>query len=111
MIMGPSLLKDDRRAGVAFVRAYIRTLNTYFAGDYKHDPKFVAELSSLLGVPEAQLQQTPSLIWDWEIRAKTIGGIQKAFIAEGALSDSKPLPASKLVDRSLYEQAVGHSND
>ena len=36
-LYGPNLLQRDPDAGVAFLRAYIRTVNTYFAGDYKAD--------------------------------------------------------------------------
>ncbi|GCB46062.1 ABC transporter substrate-binding protein [Streptomyces sp. NL15-2K] len=59
LLYGPSLLNDDVDAGVALLRAYIRTLNTHFAGDYKK-------------------------------------------------MEGDPLPESKTVNRSLYEEAVGH---
>ena len=32
LLFGPKLLSEDPDAGVAFLRAYIRTVNTYFAG-------------------------------------------------------------------------------
>ena len=48
MLFGPNLLTKDPDASVALLRAYIRTVNTYFPGDNKKDPAFVAELARLL---------------------------------------------------------------
>ncbi|WP_327401428.1 ABC transporter substrate-binding protein [Streptomyces sp. NBC_01288] len=107
MLYGPSLLNDDLDAGVALLRAYIRTVNTYFAGDYKADPSFVAYLAKLLKADESVLKSTPSLTMDWEIRAGTTTRLQSAYKAAGVLK-GPALPESKTVDRSLYEEAVGH---
>ncbi|WP_405843953.1 ABC transporter substrate-binding protein [Streptomyces sp. NBC_01518] len=107
MLYGPSLLNDDVDAGVALLRAYIRTVNTYFAGDYKADPSFVAYLARLLKTDETVLKSTPSLTMDWEIRAGTTTRLQSAYKAAG-VSKGAPLPESRTVDRSLYEEAVGH---
>ncbi|WP_405950457.1 ABC transporter substrate-binding protein [Streptomyces prunicolor] len=107
MLYGPSLLNDDVGAGVALLRAYIRTVNTYFAGDYKKDPSFVAYLAKLLKTDEAVLRSTPSLSMDWEIRAGTTTRLQAAYKAAD-VSKGAALPESRTVDRSLYEEAVGH---
>ena len=107
MLYGPSLLNDDVDAGVALLRAYIRTVNTYFAGDYKKDPSFVAYLAKLLKTDEAVLKSTPSLTMDWEIRAGTTTRLQAAYKAAG-VSKGAALPESRTVNRSLYEEAVGH---
>ncbi|MYW67412.1 ABC transporter substrate-binding protein [Streptomyces sp. SID8379] len=107
LLFGPNLLSEDPDAGVAFLRAYIRTVNTYFAGDYKKDPAFVTELASLLKTDKAVLESTPSLRMDWEIRSGTTDRLQEAYKAAG-VSKGEPLPESKTVDRKLYEEAVGH---
>lgn len=107
MLYGRSLLHDDVDAGVALLRAYIRTVNTYFAGDYKNDPTFVTYLAKLLKTDETVLKSTPSLTMDWEIRAGTTTRLQAAYKAAG-VSKGTPLPESRTVDRSLYEEAVGH---
>jgi NitT/TauT family transport system ATP-binding protein len=59
-----ALLTDDVDAGVALMRAYIRTLNTYFASDYKQDASFVTYLAELLKAEEPILRSTPSLVMD-----------------------------------------------
>ena len=76
LLFGPTLLTEDPDAGVAFLRAYIRTVNTYFAGDYKSDPAFVTELAKLMKIDEATLRSTPSMRMDWEIRTGTTDRLQ-----------------------------------
>ncbi|MEU1294248.1 ABC transporter substrate-binding protein [Streptomyces sp. NPDC005840] len=109
LLYGRSLLRDDADAGVALVRAYLRTVNTYFAGAYKADPSFVTYLSHLTKIDERTLRATPSLRMDWEIRAGTTGRLQAAYAAQGATGRADPLPESRTVDRGYYEEAVGHS--
>ncbi|MDR6976721.1 NitT/TauT family transport system substrate-binding protein [Streptomyces sp. 3330] len=110
LLYGPSLLADDVDAGVALLRAYIRTVNTYFAADYKTDAGFVGYLAKLLKIDEAILESTPSLRMDWEIRAGTTDRLQAAYEAQGVTAESaSPLPESRTVNRRLYEEAVGHA--
>jgi NitT/TauT family transport system substrate-binding protein len=107
MLYGPSLLQDDVDAGVALLRAYIRTVNTYFADDYKKDATFVTYLAKILKTDQQILESTPSLRMDWEIRAGTTDRLQSAYVAQG-VTQGEPLPESKTVNRALYEEAVGH---
>jgi NitT/TauT family transport system substrate-binding protein len=107
LLYGPGLLNDDVDAGVALLRAYIRTVNTYFAADYKAEATFVTYLAKLLQTDEAVLSSTPSLRMDWEIRAGTTDRLQAAYTAQGVAA-GEALPESRTVDRSLYEEAVGH---
>ncbi|MFJ9247923.1 ABC transporter substrate-binding protein [Streptomyces sp. NPDC101776] len=107
MLYGRTLLNADVDAGVALLRAYIRTVNTYYADDYKSDPTFVTYLAKLLKTDESVLRSTPSLTMDWEIRAGTTTRLQAAYKAAG-VSKGATLPESRTVDRSLYEEAAGH---
>lgn len=107
LLFGPNLLKKDPDAGVALLRAYIRTVNTYFAGDYKADRTFARDLAKLLKTDKEVLLSTPSLRMDWEIRAGTTDRLQDAYRAAG-VSEGEKVPEARTVDRSLYEAAVGH---
>lgn len=107
MLYGRTLLQDDVDAGVALLRAYIRTVNTYFASDYKQDASFVTYLAKLLKAEESVLKSTPPLRMDWEIRAGTTTRLQSAYEAQG-VAEGSPLPESRTVNRALYEEAVGH---
>ncbi|MEV0318693.1 ABC transporter substrate-binding protein [Streptomyces sp. NPDC050658] len=109
LLFGPNLLTEDPDAGVALLRAYIRTVNTYFPADYKADKAFVSELAKLLKTDEAVLKSTPSLRMDWEIRAGTTDRLQDAYEAAGVAKGEK-VPESKAVERRLYEEAVGHTS-
>ncbi|WP_199552851.1 ABC transporter substrate-binding protein [Streptomyces sp. N35] len=108
-LFGPNLLTEDKDAGVAFLRAYVRTINTYFAGDYKSDPAFVTELAKLLKIDEAIVKSTPSLRMDWELRKGTTDRLQDAY-AEAGVAEGDRVPEDKAVDRSFYAEAVGHKN-
>ncbi|MCX4532769.1 ABC transporter substrate-binding protein [Streptomyces sp. NBC_00841] len=108
LLFGPTLLTEDPDAGVAFLRAYIRTVNTYFSGNYKSDPAFVAELAKLMKIDEATLRSTPSMRMDWEIRKGTTDRLQQAY-RDAGVSAGKPVPEEKAVDRAMYGEAVGHT--
>lgn len=108
LLFGPTLLTEDPDAGVAFLRAYIRTVNTYFAGDYKSDPAFVTELAKLMKIDEATLRSTPSMRMDWEIRKGTTDRLQQAYSDAGVSEGKPPVPEEKAVDRAMYGEAVGH---
>ncbi|WP_344563315.1 ABC transporter substrate-binding protein [Streptomyces axinellae] len=106
-LFGPSLLSDDVDAGVALLRGYIRTINTYFAGDYKKSAPFVSQLAKVLKQDAKVIKSVPSLRMDWEIRKGTTDRLQKSY-RDAGVTEGKALPEERLVDRKLYAEAVGH---
>jgi NitT/TauT family transport system substrate-binding protein len=105
---GKTLLQDHPEVGVAFTRAVIRTINTYFNGDYHQNPTVLAEIAKVTNQPTTNLTRTPSLVMDWELRKDTTTRIQNLFIELGVITEfKKPVPESKLIDRSFYLKAVG----
>jgi NitT/TauT family transport system substrate-binding protein len=111
MAFGKNLLKDKPEVGQAFMRAYIRTINTYFNGNYHQDAKVMAEIQKWTGATDAaqaELAKQLPLTFDWEIRKDTTTRIQSLFIDLGVLTDIKtPVAEDKLVDRSVYEKVLG----
>ena len=107
---GKSFLQDRPEVGVAFTRAIIRTINTYFQGDYHADPEVLAEIAKVTNQPDtSRLEKTPSLVMDWELRGQTTDEMQKLFIDLGVITEfSEPVAEDKVVDRSFYERAVGY---
>lgn len=102
-------LVDDERArdvGVAFSRAMIRTINTYLASDYWNDGSVMAALTEATGLEE-ELLADPPLVFDWELRHGTIERVQTAFIPLGAVIFEQVVEERRLVDRSLYQDAIG----
>lgn len=107
--MGTKLLVDNPQVGEAFLRAYMRTINTEFTGSYKSDAARVEAMSKLTGVPVDSMKATPELVFDWEVRQGTSARMQDVWKQTGALKYSDVIPEDKVVDRSLYEAVVGHT--
>jgi len=113
MAYGKRLLQDRKDLGDAFARAYIRTVNTYYQGDYHKDPKVMAEIQKFTGQTDAvfgPLAALDSLTMDWEMRKDTTTRVQQLFIDVGVkemAGITTPVPEDKIVDRSYYERAVG----
>jgi NitT/TauT family transport system substrate-binding protein len=103
-VFGPRLLGADRAAGLAYVRAIVRTINTHMADGY--DDAATAALADQLGVPERTLAHGPASLFDWEVRAGTLERIQEALVDLGSVSYEQPIAEPQLVDRSLYQDAV-----
>jgi NitT/TauT family transport system substrate-binding protein len=111
IVYGKTLLEDRPDVGVAFARAIIRTINTYYAGDYHADPAVMAEIARVTNQPDpAALTAVPSLVMDWEIRRDTATRIQAIFIEIGVITDfTTPIPEDRVVDRSFTDRAVGRA--
>lgn len=105
---GKRLLEDRKDIGDAVARAFLRTVNTYFDGDYHKDPKVMDEIVKATGQKAEQLSRVDSLVMDWEFRKDTTTRVQQLFIDLGVITDWKtPVPEDKIVDRSFYLRAVG----
>lgn len=104
---GPSILRR-RDVAVAFTRAYIRTVNTYLAGDYKSDPDLLAKQSAALGVPQDKLDDIPSYVFNWDVPKGVSDEIQQLYLEVGdTVTYRKVIPESKVVDRSFVAETVG----
>lgn len=111
MVFGKSLLVDNPEVGQAFLRAYIRTVNTYFDGNYHQDDMVMKEIQKWTGATDesqATLKTLPPLVFDWEVRADTTTRIQELFIKLGVIENfDTPVPEDKLVDRSVAAAVLG----
>ena len=105
---GRRLLEDRPDIGEAFARAYVRTVNTHFHGDYHQDREVMAAIAKATAQPIENFAGLDSLKFDWELREGTTTRVQQLFIELGIITDVRdPVPESKLVDRSFYRKAVG----
>ncbi|MDA2972580.1 MAG: hypothetical protein O3C62_08960 [Actinomycetota bacterium] len=101
-------LLENRELGVAVARAFIRSVNTYYQGDYHQDDAVMDLISKEIDRPVDALRKVPGLVMDWEIREGTTDRVQQLFIDSGTITDySSPVPEEKIVDRSFYLEAVG----
>mgnify|MGYP002682327858 CR=1 FL=1 len=93
---------DKPEVGQAFMRAYIRTINTYFAGNYHQDDKVMAEIQKFTGATneaQAVLKNLDSLTFDWEVRSGTPTRIQQLFIDLAQHDDQLSFPVASAVAR------------
>ncbi|HEX6237631.1 MAG TPA: hypothetical protein VFZ68_10585 [Acidimicrobiales bacterium] len=93
-VVSADLLDSDREVGLAFVRAIIRTINTYLAGDG------AAELDEDAGF------RFPPPVYDWEIRTGTVERVQESLIDVGGIAYEEALSEGELVDRSLVAEVI-----
>jgi NitT/TauT family transport system substrate-binding protein len=106
-VASPRLLGPDRAVGEAYSRAIIRTINTYLTGDYRRHDEVVTALAEALELDPKVLEQTPALLFDWEVREGTLSRIEDALLTLGGVSYDIPLDNALFVDRSLAAAAVG----
>ena len=108
IVLGPRLVdhERDRAVGLAFVRAVVRTVNTYLADDYQADDRVVAALAEATGTDADELRATPPWLFDWELRAGTAERMQTTFVQLGSVLYEEPIPERDIVDRTLYRDAV-----
>ena len=97
-VFAPHLLAADRGTGLAYVRAILRTINTYLQDGWSDDEAVDALGEDLTG--------GPAPLFDWEIRADTTTRIQAALVVVGGVRYERPLEDAAVVDRSLYEDVV-----
>lgn len=109
MFYGPNLLDKHTDVGLAFARAYLRTINTYLAGNYKADSSVMTALAAQMGVGVDVAERGDPLVFDWEVPAGLYTDLQNIYIKTGTVPNlTAPLPEDKLVSRDFYERAVGY---
>jgi NitT/TauT family transport system substrate-binding protein len=96
-VFAPHLLGADRGTGLAYVRAVLRTINTYLADGWSDEA---------VDALDEDLTGGPAPLYDWEIRADTTTRIQAALVVVGGVGYERPLEDAAVVDRSLYEDVV-----
>lgn len=111
LFASPRLYQEEPQVGEAFVRAMIRTVNTYLDGDYQSDTEIMETLSKVTETPVESLAETKALLFDWEIRDRSVEETQKYFIEFGVVEYDQPIPAADLIDRSLYLAAIGQGDE
>lgn len=111
VLFGKNLLRDSPAVGDAFMRATVRTINTYLSGDYHQDDAVVAQLAKDMNQPNTDfIKKTPSLTFDWELRSVTSDRIQRMFIDLNVISTYEtPIHEDRVIDRSFTDHAVGRT--
>jgi NitT/TauT family transport system substrate-binding protein len=109
-VVSARLLGPDRPVGVAYARAIIRTINTHLTGDYREDDEVVAAIAEGTGLPaEAVRDDLPAELFDWELRAGTLGRLEESLLRLGGVGYDAPTDPATHLDRTLAADAVGAS--
>lgn len=106
---GPELLNDQPEVAEAFVRAVLRTVNTYLQGDYKADPEILPRVAAALETEEEVIQRTPSMIFDpnGAVNTDLLVPLQEIWLKiPDILRTSEPLPPEQLFDVSIVERVL-----
>ena len=106
---GPTLLREHRDVGDAFMRGLVRTVRSWLVGDYHQNRKVMEALVRELDIPEATITkggQTIEFRSDMPIPRTMMELLQKTYLlSPGLLTYDTPLPEERSVDRSFLRAA------
>lgn len=105
--MRAGLTAEEREVGEAFMRALIRTNETYLQPGYHDDPEVVAALSKVLDAPEDAIASAPEKVFSFPIPEGSFQTLQDMFLELGQVEYDEPLDRSQMVDESLVEAVLG----
>lgn len=107
VMFGPSLLRNDRQAGVAFLRALQRAASTDLQGDYLAKPDIAKAIADGLGIPVADVQKLTPPVFNPKLTLNpdVFQSVQQFWIGLSALAYQKPVPASSVIDQQLIASA------
>jgi len=96
---GPRLLRNNPEIGQAFVRAMIRTIQTYLGEGYKSNPTVSSALARALAISESQVTESNELKFPIEFDPAFHSEAQQLWINFGEiLSYSQPLDPGDYID-------------
>lgn len=90
----------------AFIRAYVRTLSTYFRAGYKKNPQIVADLARIVKQPESTIASTPEIIFDYVYRDHTLEKTQDMFREAAVLNYPKNFKEKSILARDDLIKAL-----
>jgi NitT/TauT family transport system substrate-binding protein len=109
VIFGTNLLKKNRAAGVAFLRALLKATDTDLQGDYRTNPEIVKILADGLQVASATITGPPPDTYDPTMRLLTAvyDDMQTFWHGQGSvLTYSKNLTTDQLFDGRFLQLAL-----
>lgn len=109
MMLGPTLVEDDRDTAVALLRALYRASADDLQGDYREDAEIVAIIAEATGLPAEAIVSGPLQVFDPQLgfELDLIDSMQQYWRGAGLLTSTENVDASSLVDTELGELAAG----
>ncbi|MCU1373895.1 MAG: nitrate transporter substrate-binding protein [Actinomycetia bacterium] len=111
-IFGPTLLKSDRRAGVAVLRALLRATRQDLQGDYLQDPAIVQTLATDTQSPVAVIENTPPPTFDRDLKLKpnVFQEMQTFWRGQKVITNARNLTQKEIYDGTLLQLALASMN-
>ena len=105
VLMGPTLLEEDRDLGLAFTRAVARTVRDHLQGDYHKDPELSPAIATLLEQPLDSFQASYSPLWNLRPSYESLTEPQDYYFEVGELlSYDTPLTPEQVFDLEFLDQ-------
>ncbi|MBC9734437.1 ABC transporter substrate-binding protein [Nocardioides marmotae] len=108
LILGPNLLEDNRVAGEALLRAFLKAADVMREGDYRENPDVVEALLAN-EYDENTIATTPLYAYEagLPLNEESFSRFQETFTEYGdVLTAEEPIPFDELTDEKLREAAV-----
>lgn len=108
LVLGPNLLKEDRVAGEALLRALMRAGEVMAEGDYRENPEVVDALIKH-DFDERSIASTPLYFYEdgLPLNEESFNRFQEVFIDHGeVLANTEVVPFAELTDEDLREAAA-----
>jgi NitT/TauT family transport system substrate-binding protein len=108
-IFGKSLIKENRRAGVAVIRAMLKAVRVDLKGDWVHDKEIVNILSKATGTPTWVIKASPVPVFDNNLAQTTqvLADMQSFWRFQGKLLNYAPsMKPPRYSDSGLLADAV-----
>jgi NitT/TauT family transport system substrate-binding protein len=108
IILGPNLLSQNRRAGIAFIRALQRAASTDLQGDYLQNADTAKAIADGLGttVAAAQVLNGPAFDPALKLNPLVFTAAQKFWVGIGALTYKTPLAITDVIDQGIVDSAL-----
>jgi NitT/TauT family transport system substrate-binding protein len=109
--IGPNFLRDNQRAGCAFLRANIMAGRGPLAPGANQRPETVAAFVAA-GLPEDLVRSTPDYTYEptLEVSRETVERMQKLYMEVGVLKLDAPLPYEQVVPEDFRQQVIASLN-
>jgi NitT/TauT family transport system substrate-binding protein len=109
-IFGSRLIKSNRQAGVAFIRALLKAVRVDLQGDWLADPAIIDILAKATGSPTAVIKASPVPVFDHDLAqtTKVLADMQAFWRSQGQLlTYPKDMAPAQYSDADLLPAALG----
>lgn len=105
--MRSNLVDDQPEVAEAFMRALIRTSETYLQPGYHEDPEVVAAIAEAVGAPPENIAASPEKLFHWPVPEHSFATLQDMFMELGMLEYDEPIDPSTVINTTIVAGLIG----